>query len=243
MKRAQKRAIVGATSVATAAGGIFTDREEDDSPAPADGDPSWYERSTRRSGWPSRRRNRAACLYAEAAEAKRSGVATRDHADHVQNRIRQRVEQLETHIQVDVEDVTPLDASPAQAASPVAAEPVDSPPPGAGEAPKKNGSASGLIVGHFERLGVTDRNDRLILTAQLARLDDVPSTTSKLTARRSSARCCSAAGESAAIFTHLGALLTASGSLLVLAALVAQAAEVANAPARANSPRRSSARC
>ena len=39
-------------------------------------------------------------------------------------------------------------------------------------------------VGHFERLGVTDGNDRLILTAQLARLDDVPASTAKLTAAK-----------------------------------------------------------
>jgi hypothetical protein len=40
MKRAQKRAIVGAVVDATAAGGIFTDREEDESPVPQDDGPS-----------------------------------------------------------------------------------------------------------------------------------------------------------------------------------------------------------
>ena len=183
MKRAQKRAIVGATSDATAAGGIFTDREEDDSPAPAGGDPSWYERALGEA-LAITTKEQGRLLYAEAAEAKRSGTANRDQADHVQNRIRQRVEQLETHIQVDVEDVTPQDASPAQAAFPVAAEPHTPPPAGAGEAPKKGGGPAGLIVGHFERLGVTDRNDRLILTAQLARLDDVPASTTKLPAAK-----------------------------------------------------------
>ena len=132
MKRAQKRAIVGATSDATAAGGIFTDREEDDSPAPAGGDPSWYERALGEA-LAITTKEQGRLLYAEAAEAKRTGVATRDHADHVQNRIRQRVEQLETHIQVDVEDVTPLNASPEQAAPPVAAEP-PFPQAGSGEA-------------------------------------------------------------------------------------------------------------
>src|SRR6185312_10377984 len=44
MKRAQKRAIVGAVSDATAAGGIFTDREEDDHvSARQDDGPTWYE--------------------------------------------------------------------------------------------------------------------------------------------------------------------------------------------------------
>lgn len=136
MKRAQKRAIVGATSDATAAGGIFTDREEDDSPAPAGGDPSWYERALGEA-LAITTKEQGRLLYAEAAEAKRSGTATRDHADHVQNRIRQRVEQLETHIQVDVEDVTPEDASPVQAAPPVAAEPPFHPQAGTGEAPER----------------------------------------------------------------------------------------------------------
>ena len=46
MKRAQKRAIVGAVNDATAAGGIFSDREEDDrAPAPQDDGPTWYEQA------------------------------------------------------------------------------------------------------------------------------------------------------------------------------------------------------
>ena len=155
MKRAQKRAIVGATSDATAAGGIFTDREEDDSPAPAGGDPSWYERALGEA-LAITTKEQGRLLYAEAAEAKRSGTATRDHADHVQNRIRQRVEQLETHIQVDVEDVATLDASPEQAAPPVAAEP-PFPQAGSGEAPSRPAAkiTSGqqkLLDGHRARL-------------------------------------------------------------------------------------------
>ena len=135
MKRAQKRAIVGATSDATAAGGIFTDREEDDSPAPAGGDPSWYERALGEA-LAITTKEQGRLLYAEAAQAHRSGAATRDHADHVQNRIKKRIEQLETHIQVDVEDVTPLDASPEQAAPPVAADP-PFPQAASGEAPSR----------------------------------------------------------------------------------------------------------
>ena len=46
MKRAQKRAIVGAVNDATAAGGIFTDREEDDSTPPPQNDGlAWYEQA------------------------------------------------------------------------------------------------------------------------------------------------------------------------------------------------------
>ena len=185
IKMAQKRAIVGAVINATAAGGLFT-TDDDSDQAPADGAPSWYQQALgEAAAFTTKEDGRA--LYAEVTRAKLSGALTRDQADHIQNRIKQRVEQLETHIQADVEHLTPADphdASPAsRQLSPVAAESVTHPEP-AGEAPKKNGSASGLIVGHFERLGVTDRNDRLILTAQLARLDDVPSTTSKLTAKQ-----------------------------------------------------------
>jgi hypothetical protein len=182
MKRAQKRAIVGAASDAAAAGGIFSDREEDDSPAFQDGDLSWYERALG-DALAVTSKEEGRLLYAEAAQAKRSGEATRAQADHIQNRIRQRIEQLETHIQVDVENLTPdtpPDASPAQAAPPTTAAEPPTPPAGAGEAPRKDDPAW-RIVQHFERLGVTDRNDRLILTAQVARLDDVPASTTKLT--------------------------------------------------------------
>ena len=74
----------------------------------------------------------------------------------MQNRIRQRVEQLETHIQVDVEDVTPLTASPEQAAPPVAADP-PFPQAGSGEAParptaKITSGQQKLLDGHRARL-------------------------------------------------------------------------------------------
>jgi len=181
VKRAQKRAIVGATIDATAAGGIFAD-DEDSLDTPADGGPSWYQQALGEASVVATK-DEANQLWADSVQAKRFGAITRDQADHIQNRLRQRVAQLEAHTQVDVEDITPdtpEDASPAQAVPPSAA-PADA--QGAGEAPKKSGTA-GLIVAQFERLGVTDRNDRLILTAQVARLDDIPSSTNSLTAAK-----------------------------------------------------------
>ena len=132
IKMAQKRAIVGAVINATAAGGLFTSDDDSDT-APADGTPSWYQQALGEA---------AAVATAEAgrelfrasAQAVISGAITPNQATHIQNRIKQRVKQLESHIQVDVEDVTPQDASPEQAATPVAAEPHTPPPAGSGEA-------------------------------------------------------------------------------------------------------------
>ncbi len=95
MKRAQKRAIVGATVDATAAGGIFTDREEDDNPVPEDGGPSWYQQALT---WAATLTDEAEGrkLYVEAAHAARDGLCTPGQATHVQNRITQRVTLLKT---------------------------------------------------------------------------------------------------------------------------------------------------
>jgi hypothetical protein len=106
MKRAQKRAIVGAVNDATAAGGIFSDREEDDQPVAVaeDDGPSWYEEAleaaltfdTLKAG------NQ---LFVAAAAAARDGLCTPRQANHIQNRIRQRGELLKTATPVDVEDL------------------------------------------------------------------------------------------------------------------------------------------
>ncbi len=107
IKRAQKRAIVGATVDATAAGGVFsTDREEDDnSPAPQDDGPSWYEQALEAAltftGTDDGRR-----LYVEAAQAARDGLCTPRQATHIQNRLKQRDRLLKTAgAPVDVEDL------------------------------------------------------------------------------------------------------------------------------------------
>ena len=111
MKRAQKRAIVGAVVDATAAGGIFTDREEDDhAPAPQDDGPTWYEQALEAAFTFTATRDQAAeeigrQLYVDAARAARDGLCTPRQANHVQNRIRQRVEKLKTAVVVDVEDL------------------------------------------------------------------------------------------------------------------------------------------
>jgi len=111
MKRAQKRAIVGAVVDATAAGGIFTDREEDDhAPAPQDDGPAWYEQALEAAFTFTATTDHTAeeigrQLYVDAARAARDGLCTPRQANHVQNRIRQRVEKLKTAVVVDVEDL------------------------------------------------------------------------------------------------------------------------------------------
>jgi hypothetical protein len=104
MKRAQKRAIVGAVNDATAAGGIFSDREEDDAPAPQDDGPSWYEQALEAAlTFTDTEDGRK--QYVEAAHAARDGQCTPRQANHVQNRIQQRVKLLKTATVTDVEDL------------------------------------------------------------------------------------------------------------------------------------------
>src|SRR4029077_18279407 len=75
MKRAQKRAIVGAVNDATAAGGIFTDREEDDSPVMRDDGPAWYELALE-DALPFPRQEDGRKMYTSAAQAARDGLCT-----------------------------------------------------------------------------------------------------------------------------------------------------------------------
>ena len=107
MKRAQKRAIVGAVIDATAAGGLFSqDREEDDNPAPAaqDDGPTWYEQALENAlSFTDIEAGRT--LYVEAGQAHQDGSCTRRQADHIQNRIKQRVQLLQAATPVDVEDL------------------------------------------------------------------------------------------------------------------------------------------
>jgi hypothetical protein len=133
MKRAQKRAIVGATVDATAAGGIFADREDDEPPVPQvlqDDEPSWYEQALEQAlTFTTQEDGRR--LYAEAAHAGRDGAASRRQVDHVQNRVRQRAERLKSRIQVSVEDLTdvpPAEASYSAAAAARPAEPAGGTP-------------------------------------------------------------------------------------------------------------------
>jgi hypothetical protein len=190
MKRAQKRAIVGATVDATASGGIFADREDDDPPVPAGDGPSWYEQALEQAlTFTTQEDGRR--LYAEAAHAGRDGMATRRQVDHVQNRIRQRAERLKTHIQADVEDLTPAseDASPAGIAQPTPPA-ADQVPPPAGEAPARPPAkaTSGQVTAidrKMRELGYGDEPDenaaRLRATARLANRKGELATTKDLT--------------------------------------------------------------
>src|SRR6185312_9447952 len=105
MKRAQKRAIVGAVVDATAAGGIFTEREEDDhAPAPQDDGPTWYEQAIE-AALTFTDIDDGRTLYIGAAQAHRDGLCSRRQQDHVQNTVRQRVQLIETRAVTEVEDL------------------------------------------------------------------------------------------------------------------------------------------
>jgi hypothetical protein len=104
MKRAQKRAIVGAVVDATAAGGIFTDREEDEPPVVQDDGPTWYEQALEAAlDFTDIEAGRQ--LYVDAAQAARDGACTPRQATHIQNRINQRVQLLKKATPVDAEDL------------------------------------------------------------------------------------------------------------------------------------------
>lgn len=105
MKRAQKRAIVGAVVDATAAGGIFTDREEDDAPVPqADDGPTWYEQALE-DALSFTTRQAGDDLYVKAAYASRDGLCTPRQKDHIQNRVRQRQAKLKNATVTDAGDL------------------------------------------------------------------------------------------------------------------------------------------
>lgn len=105
MKRAQKRAIVGAVVDATAAGGIFTDREEDDhDPTPKDDGPTWYEKALEYA-LTFKEIETGRGLYVETAKAHKDGLISRRQQDHLQNTIKQRVELLKKTVVVEAEDL------------------------------------------------------------------------------------------------------------------------------------------
>jgi hypothetical protein len=105
MKRAQKRAIVGAVNDATAAGGIFTDREEDDhAPPPQDDGPSWTEAALAQiDDFTEVEQCRE--LYTAAAEAHKKGLCSRKQQDLVQNTAGKRAKKLQAAVVVEVEDL------------------------------------------------------------------------------------------------------------------------------------------
>jgi hypothetical protein len=105
MKRAQKRAIVGAVVDATAAGGIFADREEDDhAPPPQDDGPSWTEAALAQiDDFTEVEQCRE--LYTAAAEAHKKGLCNRKQQDLVQNTAGKRAKKLQAAVVVEVEDL------------------------------------------------------------------------------------------------------------------------------------------
>ncbi len=137
MKRAQKRAIVGAVNDATAAGGIFTDREEDDhTPPPQDDGPSWSEQAieTALASTETEPGGELQALFTGAAQAHKDGLINRRQQDHVQNTVRQRLALLKKATPVAAEDLARQaaeldeDASgPAPSGQPAGNEPATGP--------------------------------------------------------------------------------------------------------------------
>jgi hypothetical protein len=102
LKMSQKRAIVGAAIVATAASGLFS-TEEDESPVADDGS-TWYEQAIERAvGVTGREEGNA--LYVEAAEAHKKGWCNRKQQDLIQNILKKRARQLQSADPVEVEDL------------------------------------------------------------------------------------------------------------------------------------------
>ena len=121
MKRAQKRAIVGAVVDATAAGGIFTDREEDDhAPVSEDDGPSWTEAALAQiDDYTEVEQCRE--LYTAAAEAHKKGLCNRKQQDLVQNTAGKRAKKLQAAVVVEVEDLA--DKAAAEASQDAAEDP------------------------------------------------------------------------------------------------------------------------
>jgi hypothetical protein len=136
MKRAQKRAIVGAVVDATAAGGLFnTDREEDDNtPAAEDDGPGWYEQALhaadtftdQKVGWK---------VFTDAADAHKRGLIKRWQQDYIQNTVKKRDALLKKAAPVEVEDL-----ARAAAEAPAAG---DDTQPGPGRAVAEDGDQAG----------------------------------------------------------------------------------------------------
>lgn len=160
LKMAQKRAIVGATIFATAAGGLFS-QEEDGAPVADDGS-TWYEQAIEQALSFTAEAD-GSRLYVDAAHAARDGLCTSRQKDHIQNRIRQR-QQLLTRapvVDLDAGAVVVEDQGDTQpAATP---EPTEKPSDQAPEreaAPRgSTPSVLGTVSRHLERLGYDPATD------------------------------------------------------------------------------------
>ena len=165
MKRAQKRAIVGAVVDATAAGGIFTDREEDDhAPVAQDDGPTWYEQAIELAlaSTQTEPGGELQALFTGATQAHKDGLISRRQQDHVQNTVRQRLALLKKAAVVDVEDLgrqaqesaadPTTSGAPSSAAAPDSGSPKEtaapspSSPDGSASTPGRAGSDAGQLL-------------------------------------------------------------------------------------------------
>jgi hypothetical protein len=193
MKRAQKRAIVGAVNDATAAGGIFTDREEDDhAPVTEDGGPSWYEQALERAV-DITDPEQGNALYAEAAEAHIKGWCNRRQQDTIQNILKKRARLLKkASVVVEAEDLGRQAAAQHEDAGPASDEGAEEEAHAADLAPgeaaefgtERHQKLIGVVWQHLQRLGYPDdknendeqRAKRLADVARLARVSEIGST-------------------------------------------------------------------
>ena len=183
MKRAQKRAIVGAVVDATAAGGIFSDREEDDTAtAPQNDGPSWYEQAigVALASTETEPGGELQALFTGAAQAHKEGLINRRQQDHVQNTVRQRLALLKkAAVVVEAEDLgRQADAQHEDASGPAPSGQPAGHEPAPGPEADRHRQLVGIVQGHFKRLGYTDdeKELRLTHTAKLAGTSDLGST-------------------------------------------------------------------
>jgi hypothetical protein len=168
LKMAQKRAIVGAAIVATAASGLFA-TEEDESPVADDGS-TWYEQALETAGDFTDPADEGR-LYVEAAKAHRAGWCNRKQADEIQYAIRQRGRQLKTVTVTDAEDLG-RQAAASPEGTKEEADPAEQPQQ------DRHRKLVGGVRAQFKRLGYTDADDtqRLEHTARLAGTSELGST-------------------------------------------------------------------
>jgi len=185
MKMAQKRAIVGATIYATAAGGLFG-TEEDASPAADDGS-TWYEQAQETAGSFTDPADEGR-LYVEAARAHRDGLCSRKQTDEIQYMIRKRGRQLKAAgPPVEVEELGRQAAAQHEDSAPAVPDETAPGGPAAGAAPgelveEQPGTVSKAQLTKLHTvltgLGFTgeDREQKLKVTETIARrsLDGPP---------------------------------------------------------------------
>jgi hypothetical protein len=116
IKMSQKRALVGAAIVATAAGGLFSQEDDDERDPVADDGSTWTEQALE-AVWTLTDKAELDKLYVAAVHAARDGLCNHKQKDWVQNAVRKRQEKLKTATPADVEDLAGHAAGPGRDAA------------------------------------------------------------------------------------------------------------------------------